>query len=88
MLTNRLASGGVKTEGQERKQLFHLHLKYNHLMTVPSAYNTFPLFSCTVQQPQSPAAMDIVEICCNANRPWESDVAGGFWGSLVRGWRS
>ncbi len=33
-----------------------------------------------MKQPHSPAGMDIDEICCNTDQPWESDVAGGFWG--------
>ncbi|TNN52935.1 hypothetical protein EYF80_036873 [Liparis tanakae] len=34
--------------------------------------------------PHNPAAVDIVEICRDADWPWGSGVARGFWVVLVR----
>lgn len=81
VLTNRLGGRGVRTEGRERKQLSHLHLKYHHIndRAVSLQRTSFPL------SPQSPAGMDIVEICCNALRGLGSQTwPGAFGGGPVR----
>lgn len=82
---NRLAGGGVRTEGHRRKQLPHLYFIAS--MTVRSAYNALPFpFSCTSERPRprGPARMDSVGICRNADRPWESDTGRGLFGVAWR----
>lgn len=52
-------------------------------MAMLLAYNTLPFLYCTSNQPQSPAGMDIVEICCNAG-----EALGVRHGQGLSGWPS
>lgn len=82
MLTNQLAGGRVRKEGCKRKQLSRLYLKYNHINEC-SQLN--PHFHSSLAPSGSTRALLVWTLLRSAVMPWESDMARGSWGGLVRG---